>query len=71
MPSVSTATESFEETSVTKPAAAESSPYPTHPITLDATKEIFDKELKDVHLIYEYDAKNPETGEPEKWKYEM
>lgn len=23
------------------------------------------------HLIYNYDAQNPETGAPEKWKYEM
>jgi hypothetical protein len=25
----------------------------------------------DLHLIYDYDAHNPETGEPEKWRYEM
>ncbi len=31
----------------------------------------FEKDLKDVHLIYYYDAENPQTGAPEKWKYEM
>lgn len=31
----------------------------------------FNKDIKDLHLIYDYDAKNVETGEPEKWKYEM
>ncbi|PIA96331.1 hypothetical protein CB0940_10778 [Cercospora beticola] len=31
----------------------------------------FDNDIKDLHLIYDYDAKNVETGEPEKWKYEM
>lgn len=31
----------------------------------------FNNDIKDLHLIYDYDAKNVETGEPEKWKYEM
>lgn len=31
----------------------------------------FDEDIKDLHLIYNYDAKNVETGEPEQWKYEM
>ncbi|EMF12807.1 uncharacterized protein SEPMUDRAFT_133451 [Sphaerulina musiva SO2202] len=31
----------------------------------------FDRDIKDVHLIYDYDAQNVKTGEPEKWKYEM
>ncbi|KAF1353212.1 Calycin-like protein [Delphinella strobiligena] len=31
----------------------------------------FDKDIRDTHLIYDYDASNPETGEPEKWRYEM
>ncbi|KAL1297879.1 hypothetical protein AAFC00_006400 [Neodothiora populina] len=31
----------------------------------------FDKDVRDAHLIYDYDASNPETGEPEKWRYEM
>ncbi|EMC90836.1 hypothetical protein BAUCODRAFT_144008 [Baudoinia panamericana UAMH 10762] len=31
----------------------------------------FDTDIKDVHLIYDYDAENPKTGEPEKWRYEM
>ncbi|KUJ13854.1 uncharacterized protein LY89DRAFT_753166 [Mollisia scopiformis] len=45
--------------------------YPTHPITLDATIPLFKKDLEDVHIIYDYDAKNPETGVPEKWQYEI
>lgn len=32
---------------------------------------LFDKDLKDLHQIYDYDAQNVETGEPEKWRYEM
>ena len=31
----------------------------------------FDEDIRDTHLIYDYDAANPETGEPEKWRYEM
>lgn len=31
----------------------------------------FDQDLKDLHLIYDYDAQNVDTGKPEKWKYEM
>lgn len=34
-------------------------------------KAQFDKSVNDQHLIYYYDAKNPETGAAEKWKYEM
>lgn len=30
----------------------------------------FDKDLKDLHLIYDYDAKDA-NGNPEKWRYEM
>jgi hypothetical protein len=31
----------------------------------------FDADIRDTHLIYDYDAKNPSTGAPEKWRYEM
>ncbi|KAF2752521.1 hypothetical protein EJ05DRAFT_515589 [Pseudovirgaria hyperparasitica] len=31
----------------------------------------FERDMKSVHLIYNYDAQNPENGAPEKWKYEM
>ncbi|EXJ82821.1 hypothetical protein A1O3_06636 [Capronia epimyces CBS 606.96] len=31
----------------------------------------FDKDLRDLHLLYDYDAQNPQTGAPEKWRYEM
>jgi len=31
----------------------------------------FDKDIRDTHLIYDYNAENPETHEPEKWRYEM
>lgn len=34
-------------------------------------QKAFDKDLKDLHLIYDYDAKNVETGADEKWRYEM
>lgn len=30
----------------------------------------FDKDLKDLHLIYDYDAQDAQ-GNPEKWRYEM
>jgi len=31
----------------------------------------FATDILDTHLIYDYDAANPQTGEPEKWRYEM
>lgn len=31
----------------------------------------FQKDIENVHLLYDYDAENPETGAPEKWRYEM
>jgi len=31
----------------------------------------FDTDIRDTHLIYDYDAANPATGAPEKWRYEM
>lgn len=45
-------------------------PVPTHGITDPKVLPFFDKDLKDLHLIYDYDAKDAE-GNPEKWKYEM
>jgi hypothetical protein len=30
----------------------------------------FDKDIRDTHLIYDYDAQD-ENGKPEKWRYEM
>lgn len=35
------------------------------------TQEQFEKDLLDQHLLYDYDAENPETGAPEKWRYEL
>lgn len=35
-----------------------------------ATQEQFDKDLKDLHLIYNYDVE-VEGGKHESWKYEM
>lgn len=35
-----------------------------------ATEEQFKKDLENTHIVYDYDAENPETGAPEKWKYE-
>lgn len=43
---------------------------PTLRRTESLTFPQFDKDIRDVHLIYEYDAKDAE-GNPEKWKYEM
>jgi hypothetical protein len=37
---------------------------------MPTAEELFDKDLKDVHLIYDYDAQDA-AGNPEKWKYEM
>ncbi|KAJ9494904.1 hypothetical protein H2202_009609 [Exophiala xenobiotica] len=31
----------------------------------------FDRDIRDTHLIYDYDASNPETKQPEKWRYEI
>lgn len=31
----------------------------------------FDEDIRDTHLVYDYDASNPKTGEAEKWRYEM
>ncbi|KAF2087452.1 phenol acid carboxylase [Saccharata proteae CBS 121410] len=33
-------------------------------------KTAFDKDIRDLHLIYDYDAQDAE-GKPEKWRYEM
>ncbi|UZJ52932.1 hypothetical protein CBS101457_002252 [Exobasidium rhododendri] len=41
------------------------------PTESETVKSNFEKDIKDVHLIYYYAAKNPETGADEKWKYEM
>ncbi|WWC57737.1 uncharacterized protein I303_100271 [Kwoniella dejecticola CBS 10117] len=42
-----------------------------HPTDDQAVQEQWKKDIGDLHLIYDYDAKNPETNEPEKWRYEM
>ncbi|KAL3423052.1 hypothetical protein PVAG01_04799 [Phlyctema vagabunda] len=42
----------------------------THATTEAHTIPLFDKDLRDVHLIYDYDAQDSE-GKPEKWRYEM
>ncbi|KAF9954259.1 hypothetical protein BGZ72_004730 [Mortierella alpina] len=36
-----------------------------------AVKTAFEKDLEDLHLLYDYDARNVKTGEPEKWRYEL
>lgn len=35
-----------------------------------ATMDHFDKDIRDVHLLYDYDVMG-EGGNPEKWRYEM
>lgn len=42
----------------------------THATTDPTVLPQFDKDLRDVHLIYDYNAKDKD-GNPEKWKYEM
>jgi hypothetical protein len=32
--------------------------------------EAFENDMKDVHLIYDFDATSP-SGVPEKWRYEI
>ena len=42
-----------------------------HPKELsDADQAAFDRDLKDVHLSYDYNVTN-ETGSVEKWRYEV
>ncbi|RDW88245.1 hypothetical protein BP6252_00277 [Coleophoma cylindrospora] len=41
-----------------------------HATTEQHTIPLFDKDLRDVHLLYDYDAKDAQ-GNPEKWRYEM
>ncbi|QIW99602.1 hypothetical protein AMS68_005120 [Peltaster fructicola] len=35
-----------------------------------AEKTDFERDLKDLHVVYDYDAQD-ENGKPEKWRYEM
>jgi hypothetical protein len=43
---------------------------PTHATTAPQDLSQFEKDIKDVHLIYDYAAKDSQ-GNPEKWRYEM
>jgi hypothetical protein len=43
---------------------------PTHGTTDSSVIPQFDRDIRDVHLIYDYDSKDAQ-GNPEKWKYEM
>jgi hypothetical protein len=45
-------------------------PGPTHATTSPSVLAQFDKDIRDVHLIYDYDAQDA-NGNPEKWRYEM
>jgi hypothetical protein len=45
-------------------------PGPTHATTSPSALAQFDKDIHDVHLIYDYDAEDS-NGNPEKWRYEM
>lgn len=40
---------------------------PVHPVSNLAA---FDKDVRNRHLVYDYDAKD-ENGNPEKWRYEI
>ncbi|CCF51404.1 hypothetical protein NDA11_003596 [Ustilago hordei] len=37
----------------------------------EKVREHFKKDIENLHLLYDYDAENPKTGAPEKWRYEM
>ncbi|SPC67896.1 uncharacterized protein UHOD_05360 [Ustilago sp. UG-2017b] len=37
----------------------------------EKVREHFKKDIKNLDLLYDYDAENPKTGAPEKWCYEM
>ncbi len=43
---------------------------PTHAVTDKKDIPQFDKDIRDVHLIYDYDVR-AKDGSIEKWKYEM
>jgi len=43
---------------------------PTHGTTEARAIPDFDRDIRDLHLIYDYDAKDAD-GNPEKWRYEM
>jgi hypothetical protein len=45
-------------------------PVPTHGLTEAKVLPQFDKDIRDLHLIYDYDA-HDSNGKPEKWRYEM
>jgi hypothetical protein len=45
-------------------------PVPTHGTTEANVLPQFDKDIRDLHLIYDYDA-HDSNGKPEKWRYEM
>jgi hypothetical protein len=45
-------------------------PVPTHGSTEAKVLPQFDKDIRDLHLIYDYDA-HDSNGKPEKWRYEM
>jgi hypothetical protein len=45
-------------------------PGPTHATTSPEVLAQFNKDIRDVHLIYDYDAKDS-NGKSEKWRYEM
>lgn len=57
-------------TTTSTTATATANVYPTHPTTLPATIDQFNKDVKDTHLIYDYDITNPD-GSTEKWRYEL
>ncbi|KAJ3101571.1 hypothetical protein HK100_004517 [Physocladia obscura] len=42
-----------------------------YPLGSSATKDYFMNDIENLHLLYDYDAHNVETGVPEKWRYEM
>jgi hypothetical protein len=45
-------------------------PVPTYGTTEADVLSQFDKDIRDLHLIYDYDA-HDSNGKPEKWRYEM
>ncbi|KAJ1567084.1 hypothetical protein HK405_007235 [Cladochytrium tenue] len=47
------------------------SPKMIHPQGSAETQAHFDRDIRDVHLLYDYSAFDVATGVPQKWRYEM
>jgi len=60
----------FEDIHTKSPSFQTNMGVPAHAAIDPKDLHQFEKDIKDVHLIYDYEAKDAH-GNPEKWKYEM